>query len=78
MKEKMTRLVSILVRITDPKQVRGSEIQGVQKEILEIITSVDDMCNETGRALHMLYFTEGHGESLYKIMKWDEGLVFEH
>ena len=57
LKETIHKLVSFLVRITDPKQVRGAEIQGVLKEILEIIKilkiikSVDDMCTETGAGL---------------------------
>ena len=36
--------------------------------------SVDDMCTESGKALHMLYFTEGHGEALYQLMKKDQGI----
>ncbi len=74
LKETMRKLVSILVRITDAKQARGPEIQVALREILKIMQSVDDMCTESGKALHMLYFTEGHGESLYKLMKKDEGL----
>ena len=74
MKEKMQDLVSFLVRITDTRQVKGPEILGALKEILEIIKSVDNMCTETGKALHILYFTEGHGENLYKKMKQEEGL----
>jgi len=74
LKETMRKLVSILVRITDAKQARGPEIKVALGEILKIMQSVDDMCTESGKALHMLYFTEGHGESLYKLMKKDEGL----
>jgi len=74
LKEMMSNLVSYIIRVSDVKQVRGPEIQGVLRDMVKIMESVDAMCAETGKALHMLYFTEGHGEALYKLMKKDEGI----
>ena len=74
LKERMKQLVAYLVRITDPRQVKGPEIQANLREILDVIASYETMCVETGKAINLLYFTEGHGEHLYKLMKREEGL----
>ena len=74
MYDKMKILVSIITRITNLKQLKGPDIKAALKEIMTILESMYAMCSDTGRTLHLLYFAEGHGEALYKLIRKDEGI----
>ena len=74
LRQHMQQLIDFLTSLTDIKQVRGPQIMGELQNILNVIESYDHTCSETGKALYILYFAEGHGEALYKAMKKDEGI----
>ena len=74
MQETITKLVSIISRITHLTQLKGPDIRDALKEIATMLDVMYAMCADTGRTLHLLYFAEGHGEALYKRIRKDEGI----
>ena len=74
LRQHMQQLIDFLTSLTDIKQVRGPQIMGELQNILNVIESYDHTFSETGKALYILYFADGHGEALYKAMKKDEGI----
>ena len=74
LQEKMVNLVSIVGRITHLAQLKGPDMRDALKEITTMFDAMYAMCADTGRTLHLLYFAEGHGEALYKLIRKDEGI----
>ena len=70
----MVNLVSIIGRITHLAQLKGPDMRDALKEVATLLELMYAMCSDTGRTLHLLYFAEGHGEALYKLIRKDEGI----
>ena len=74
MHDTITKLVSIISRITHLTQLKGPDIRDALKEVATLLEFMYAMCSDTGRTLHLLYFAEGHGEALYQLIRKDEGI----